>query len=85
MYLSKGGIANEKNLSFAINVDKNLPPLLIDRERLKLSLNNIIENGIKYTQCKECGRFFVQSKKSGRNKRSVLSIPQKWWIFFEVL
>ena len=71
IYNQFSDIANEKNLSFAINVDKNLPPLLIDRERLKLSLNNIIENGIKYTQTGGvlCEVFFTEkSPESGELK-----------------
>ena len=63
IYNQFNDIANEKNVSFAVNVNKNTPPLLLDRERLKLALNNIIENALKYTKTGGvlCEVFFIET------------------------
>lgn len=40
---------SKKNLNFSFKKDKNLPRLKLDREKMRIAVQNIIENAVKYT------------------------------------
>ena len=52
--------AEEKNIELKLDINEDLPLVMIDREKIKWVLNNLISNAIRYT---EVGQVIVSSYK----------------------
>ncbi len=55
----------EKKIKFSFNFDKDLPKILVDAEKIKLVIKNLIDNAIRYNR--EGGKIMIDiSKKDSR-------------------
>lgn len=63
--------ADQKKLQFALNADKNLPPVLADEQRLEQVLNNLVSNAIKFTD--QGGKVSVTISQTDRHMRFAIS------------
>jgi len=55
--------ANLSGLSLSANLDASLEPVTVDPDKIRQVLNNLISNGLKYTEAG--GKVVVSSKKEG--------------------
>lgn len=61
---SRAHDAEAKKQTLVLDVDGQLPLIMADRRRLKDVFNNLIDNGLKYTQ--EGGRIQISARDEGR-------------------
>ncbi len=70
----------EKNVNFDIKEPQKIPYVYIDREKIRLVLQNLLENAVKYTP--ENGKITLEIKKNKKNlviriKDNGVGIPKK--------
>jgi len=74
-------IAEEKQLTFSMDIDENFPPLMADRDRLSQIMINLLDNAVKAT---EAGGNITVSAKHGDNELVIkimdtgIGIPPKY-------
>lgn len=75
-------IVREKGLEFTLNLDKSLPPMMFDRDRIFQVITSLLDNAIKFTDegsinivSKNCGKYIkIAIQDTGRGiKREELS------------
>jgi len=64
--------AKEKNIKISVKLDKNLPDIVVDEEKIKLVVQNLIENAINYSQKK--GSVNITAKNDADKRELVFSI-----------
>ncbi|HDQ88755.1 MAG TPA: PAS domain S-box protein, partial [candidate division WWE3 bacterium] len=63
--------ADQKKIRLLANVDKSLLPMQADSDKIRQVLNNLISNGLKYTE--EGGEVVVSTKKEDGSMRILIS------------
>lgn len=57
----------EKNIKLSLNIEKDLPKILIDGEKIKLVIKNLIDNAIRYNR--EGGKIIITISKENSKIR----------------
>jgi len=74
------GKAQSKNISFTVDLQKDIPILLGDLQRLTQIITNLLSNGVKFTN-----KGFVKLTVKGEKILSTPDYVKKWKITFEIL
>ena len=69
------GLAAEKNIGINFKADSNLPEVCIDEQKIRVVLDNLIGNAIKYSR--EGGKVEVKLKEEGRK---IIFSVQDWGV-----